>query len=139
MNQYQFEDLRIGMEGCFSKNITEDMAEKFLEITGDMNPLHTDDGFAQRRGYPRRVVHGMLTASLYSTLAGLYLPGEQCLLWEVDAKFASPVYIGDRLEVYGKITEVNGNYHYIRVKSHIKNQNGKTVSRAVITAGVHDV
>lgn len=138
MNHYKIQELAPGMEACFSVTVTEEMLQKFLEISGDVNPLHTDAAFARAKGYPGRVAYGMLTASFYSTLAGVYLPGELCLLWEVDSKFTAPVFAGDGLDVYGKVTEVNESYGFIRLKARIKNQKGETVSRAVITAGVND-
>ena len=39
----------------------------------------------------------MLGASFFSTLAGVYLPGEHCLLHGVECKFAKPIFIGDTL------------------------------------------
>ncbi len=126
------------MEASFTAAVTEEKVRKFLEISGDTNPLHVDDEYAWAKGHPSRVVYGMLTASLYSTLAGVYLPGEHCFLWEVDARFNAPVYIGDELTVTGKVTEVNDRFGFIKVKSQVKNQKGQIVSRAVITAGVND-
>lgn len=138
MNHYTIQELVPGMKASFSVTVTEEMLQKFLEISGDVNPLHTDIAFARAKGYPGRVAYGMLTASFYSTLAGVYLPGERCLLWEVNSKFTSPVFLGDELDVYGKVTEVNESYGFIRIKARIKNQKGETVSRGVITAGVND-
>ena len=136
MNSYRLSDLGLGMEERFCVAVTEDMLQKFLEISGDTNPLHTDAEFACGKGYPDKAVYGMLTASFYSTLAGVYLPGKHCLLWEVNTKFTAPVFVGDKLEISGEITEVNVQFGFIKIKARIKNQRGKTVSRANITAGV---
>lgn len=108
----------------------------FTELSGDINPLHLDSSFAQKHGYPDRVVYGMLTASFYSTLAGVYLPGENCLLYEVDTKFTRPVFLGDILTICGKVVEVDQERQFIRIKATIKNQKGEIVSRAKIMAGV---
>ena len=67
MNAYKFEDLSIGMEESFSREITEGMMQDFLTMTGDINPLHLDRVYARAEGYEDRVVYGMLTASLIST------------------------------------------------------------------------
>lgn len=126
------------MEERFCVAVTEEMLQKFLEISGDTNPLHTDAEFARGKGYPDKVVYGMITASFYSTLAGVYLPGKNCLLWEVNTKFTAPVFVGDKLEISGKITEVNVQFGFIKIKARVKNQRGETVSRANITAGVKE-
>ena len=54
------------------------MMDQFLAITGDCSPIHVDADYAKDRGYPGCVVYGMLGASFFSTLAGVYLPGEHC-------------------------------------------------------------
>ena len=108
----------------------------FQELSGDTNPLHTEEDFARSRGYVSRVVFGMLTASLYSCLAGVYLPGRNCLLHSVHADFLSPVYVGDVLTVSGKISEKRDSFRQLVIRGMIRNQDGVKVSRAKIEAGV---
>lgn len=138
MNRYSLGDLALGHKESFTTEITAEMLEKFRDITGDISPLHNDESYAAERGYPSRVVYGMLVASLYSTLAGVYLPGERCLLHEVDAKFKKPVFVGDTLAVSGAISEINEAFSRIIVDARITNQNGETVNRAKIVAGIID-
>lgn len=92
--------------------------------------------YAAGRGFPGRVVYGMLGASFFSTLAGVYLPGEHCLLHSVESKFAKPIFIGDTLTITGKVDEVNDVFGEITIKATITNQDGKKVTRGVIKAGV---
>lgn len=136
MNRYSLEDINVGMTESFERTISAEMLEKFRDITGDINPLHNDKDYAHERGYGGRVVYGMLVASLYSTLAGVYLPGEKSLLHEVNTKFKRPVFIGDVLTVSGKVTEVNDTFSRIVIDARIVNQKGETVNRGSITAGV---
>ena len=136
MNSYTLADLAPGMTASFTVTVTEAMMDAFYAITGDDSPIHMDAEYAAGRGYPGRVVYGMLGASLFSTLAGVYLPGEHCLLHSVEAKFAKPVFIGDTLTVTGKVTEVNDTFGEITVKGTIENQNGQKVTRGLIKAGV---
>lgn len=125
-----------GETASFSRTVTADMLAAFRDISGDINPLHNDEAFARAANYPGRVVYGMLTASLYSTLAGVYLPGKYCLLQSVHSDFLAPVFIGDTLTCTGKVVEVNETVHQIVIKATIRNQDGKKVSRAKIEAGV---
>ena len=124
------------MTESFTVTITEEMMAQFYAITGDNSPIHMDADYAAGRGYPGRVVYGMLGASFLSTLAGVYLPGEHCLLHGVDLKFAKPIFIGDTLTVTGVVDEVNDTFREITIKASIVNQDGKQVTRAVIRAGV---
>lgn len=136
MNSYQWEDLKLGMEESFTVTVTEDMLNSFYDITGDSNPMHRDAEYAKKRGYQDRLVYGMLTASFYSTLAGVYLPGEHCILQECQTSFHLPVYIGDTITVTGKITELHDVFRRVTVKAVIRNQAGKKVSKATLIAGV---
>ena len=138
MEHYRLDKLEVGIEKEFSVPLTEEKMQMFTQISGDINPLHLDDDFAKKHGFPSRVVYGMLTASFYSTLAGVYLPGERCLLYEVDAKFTKPVILADKeiLTVWGRIEEVNRELGFIRLKAKVRNQKGEIVSRAKIMAGV---
>ena len=136
MNHYRLADLTPGVTESFTVTITEEMMAQFYAITGDNSPIHMDADYAAGRGYPGRVVYGMLWASFLSTLAGVYLPGEHCLLHGVDLKFAKPIFIGDTLTVTGVVDEVNDTFREITIKASIVNQDGKKVTRAVIRAGV---
>ena len=136
MNHYRLADLTPGVTESFTVTITEEMMAQFYAITGDNSPIHMDADYAAGRGYPGKVVYGMLGASFLSTLAGVYLPGEHCLLHGVDLKFAKPIFIGDTLTVTGVVDEVNDTFREITIKASIVNQDGKKVTRAVIRAGV---
>nr|MCR5590424.1 MaoC family dehydratase N-terminal domain-containing protein [Lachnospiraceae bacterium] len=103
MNEYTYEEISIGQKESFSVTVTEEMLEKFRDITGDINPLHNDEEYAVSKGHPKKVAYGMLTASFLSTLAGVYLPGRRSLIHEVSVKFSKPVYPGDVLTIEGEV------------------------------------
>lgn len=136
MNEYRFGDLTLGMEESFGKEITGEMMEDFRRLSGDINPLHCETDFARERGYKDRVVYGMLTASLISTLGGVFLPGKYCLIQSVETKFTRPVYIGDVLTVTGKVAELHENVNQIKIQVTIANQNGEKVCKGILKAGI---
>lgn len=136
MNHFTYADLQVGQEEEFSRTVTAGMMEAFRKMSGDENPLHVNDAFACKQGFPGRVVYGMLTSSLYSCLGGGYIPGENCLLQSVHADFLSPVFIGDTLSVHGQIKEKHDSVKQVVIKAEICNQDGRKVSKAVIKAGV---
>lgn len=133
MNEYTFSELYIGQKESFEVRITETEEECFRNLTGDCNPLHRDDAFACEIGNGRfksHVTFGMLTASYYSTLAGVWLPGKYSLIHSMNIKFQKPVYPGDTLTISGEITDKQDELKLIQVKGTIKNQNGQNVSKA---------
>lgn len=134
MNEYKYADITVGMEASFQRIITTDMEDAFRKISGDENPLHKDDGFAREVSggkFLGHAVFGMLTASLYSTMAGMYLPGKYSLIHSLEEiSFMKPVFAGDELTVCGKVVDKNDSLKLIILKVTIKNQDNKTVSRA---------
>ena len=138
MNEYTYEEITVGQKESFEVTVTDEMMASFCELTGDINPLHNDSDYAVSKGHPGRVVYGMLTGSLLSTLAGVYLPGKRSLIQEVKIKFSKPVYIGDTLTVEGVVEEKHDSYLIIIIKVTIKNQKGEKVCRARMQVGVED-
>ncbi len=136
MNHYTYEEITIGQTERFTVTLTQQMQDGFRTITGDMNPLHADKDFAQKKGHPDCVVFGMLTASFLSTLAGVYLPGEKSLIHSVDLKMRKPVYVGDDLTVEGVVADKSDAVGTITVKVSITNQNGVKVARGEMQIGV---
>ena len=136
MNHTRFEDLRVGLTEIFEVTVTAEMIEDFLRISGDCSPIHVSEEYAREKGFAGRVVYGLLVSSFYSTLVGVYLPGEHCVLQEISVDFKKPVYIGDALTVTGTVKEVHETLRRVTVKAKIKNQDEKTVSTANITVGV---
>ena len=138
MNEYKFSEIYLGLSSSFEVIITQTMIDSFLNISSDVNPLHTDDVYGKKQGFKGRVIHGFLSASFYSTLVGIYLPGKFALLQGIDAQFVSPAYLGDSLLISGNVTHINEAYRQIEIKASIINSSNKKISRAVIKVGLID-
>lgn len=138
MNHYTYEEITIGQKERFSVTITEEMQDSFRNITGDINPLHASSEYAKEKGHKDRVVFGMLSASLLSTLAGVYIPGERSLIQSVEVKFRKPVYIGDTLSVEGVVSDKSDAVSTIVIKFVMTNQDGVKVLKGEMQIGVAD-
>lgn len=136
MNEYKYEEIQTGHKESFTVTVTEEMLDSFRAITGDINPLHNDEAYAKSMGHQGRVAYGMLTGSLLSTLAGVYLPGKRSLIHEVNIKFSKPVYIGDTLTVEGVVDEKNDTYSLLMLKVTIRNEHGDKVCKAKMQVAV---
>ena len=134
MNEYTIEEIQVGMSASFKKLITKEMEDSFRVITGDENPLHKEDDFALEisgGNFKGHAAFGMLTASFYSTVAGMYLPGKYCVIHSFDEiSFMKPVFVGDELTVNAEVIDKDEALKMIRLKIIIKNQDNKKVSRA---------
>ena len=134
MNEDTIEEIQVGMSASFKKLITKEMEDSFRVITGDENPLHKEDDFALEisgGNFKGHAAFGMLTASFYSTVAGMYLPGKYSLIHSFDEiSFMKPVFVGDELTVNAEVIDKDEALKMIRLKIIIKNQDNKKVSRA---------
>lgn len=135
MNNYKFEDLKIGMSESFTVTVTEEMMDSFLNLSGDENPLHVDKEFALSQGYSDRVVYGLLTTSFISRLIGVLLPGRYCLLQGIELKYSKPVYVGDILIVRGVVDELHESVQRMTLKVEIINQDEKKVVKGKVEIG----
>ena len=122
-----FDDLEIGQKASLKKTITEDDLSHFIAITGDTNPLHVDESFAKQTFFGQRIAHGMLSASLFSTLVGMHIPGIGAIYKSQTLNFLRPVFIGDTLRAWFEIVSIDLESEEIVINSWIENQDGDNV------------
>ena len=90
-----FEDLALGQSASFGKTITEADILLFAGVSGDTNPVHINAEVAAASMFKGRIAHGMLSASLISTVLGTRLPGPGTIYLGQNLKFRAPVRIGE--------------------------------------------
>jgi len=71
---------------------TSAQVEAFGRLSGDMNPIHFDDGAARRAGFDSRICHGLLPASELSRIFGTLVPGPSTLFLGLHMTFLRPLY-----------------------------------------------
>ncbi|CAN4273200.1 MaoC Acyl dehydratase [Methylophilaceae bacterium] len=96
--------LKIGMIESYEQTITDADIKTFAGLSGDNNPVHLSDEYAEKSRFKKRIAHGLLSASFFSALFGTKLPGYGCVYVSQSLNFRRPVYIGDMvkatIEVY---------------------------------------
>jgi 3-hydroxybutyryl-CoA dehydratase len=78
----------------------------FATLSGDHNPIHLSDHFARKTRFGGRIAHGLYTASLISTVLGMYLPGPGAVYLSQTLNFRAPVRIGDVVSVSVQVVEL---------------------------------
>ena len=118
------EAIEVGDTVEFAKKLTDDDVKSFATASGDTNPLHLDDEYAEETRFEDRIVHGTLVSGLIS--AGLArLPGLVVYVSQ-ETKFLKAVEIGDRLTARCEIVEDLGN-DLFRLSTDILNEEEETV------------
>jgi|HubBroStandDraft_1064217.scaffolds.fasta_scaffold00018_62 3-hydroxybutyryl-CoA dehydratase len=103
---YFVDELKIGMTAAVIRRIGEADVVKFAEVTGDHNPVHFDEAYAQVSKLGGRVVHGILSAGLISAAIGTSLPGPGTIYLKQTLKFCAPVRIDDVVEARVTVAEL---------------------------------
>ncbi len=122
-----YDGIQAGDEAAFSRVIDAAAVDAFAALTGDYNPLHMDDGYATGTQFGGRVAHGMLVASYFSTLVGMYLPGRRALFLSQDVRFAKPVRIGERITFHGRVRRKTDSLRMLDIDTSARNAAGEEV------------
>jgi 3-oxoacyl-[acyl-carrier protein] reductase len=126
MNSYK--SIHIGDKAEIIHRITQSDVEKFVELTGDNNKIHTDSEFVSTTVFKKPVAHGMLSASFISTIIGTKLPGDGALWYAQNLEFVRPVRIGDTLRIVAIVTKKVDRTKTIELQTNIYNQNNQKVT-----------
>jgi 3-hydroxybutyryl-CoA dehydratase len=121
------ETLAVGDKGVFTKMVTSDDIFQFAEVSGDFNPLHIDEEYANRSIFKQRIAHGILTAGIISTVLGSDIPGVGTIFVELHIRFLKPVFIGDTITATATVTDII-NPKRVRLMVACINQRGEDVS-----------
>ena len=122
-----FESIRLGDQRSIVKTITEADVLRFVELTGDNNPLHVDKAYAESTPFKEIVVHGMLGASFISTVIGTRLPGPGALWVSQQMEFLIPVRLGDALTITVEVIKKHEGERLLELETLITNQHGQRV------------
>jgi len=123
-------ELKVGMTGVITKQVTEDDVDTFARVTGDYNPMHVDEEFAEKTQFHKRIAHGMLSAGLISACIGNKMPGPGAIYLNQTLRFNKPVYFGDVLVATVKVERIDQKAHFqiATLSTIVTNQNGDVVT-----------
>jgi len=129
------DQLRIGDAAEFGKTISESDIYLYAGVTGDFNPAHLNEVYAQKTYFKTRIAQGMLTAGFISGLLGVSLPGPGTIYIRQELDFLAPVHIGDTITARVEIIEIMDQKNRVTVRTTCVNQDGTMVleGRAIVS------
>ena len=99
MENVTFSELVVGQSADLKRRLTQKDIELFAAVSGDVNPAHMDEHYAENGLFHGVIGHGMWSGGLISTVLGTKLPGPGTIYLEQDMKFKKPVRLGDEVTV----------------------------------------
>lgn len=100
---------------------TSDDIKVFANLSGDRNPIHTDDKFAKCKGFKGAIIYGALYTSQVSRLIGEELPDKNYILTSVNINFQNPGYVNEVLTFNAEVIFVSEATKSIEIKFNIRN------------------
>jgi acyl dehydratase len=108
-------------------SFSQDEVNRFAEVTGDKNPVHIDAEYASKTMFKRPIMHGMLSASLFSKVFGTLFPGEGTIYLKQSLAFLKPMYVDTTYEAVFTIKEVIREKNRAVVETLIKDKSSGNV------------
>jgi acyl dehydratase len=124
--QDAFDQLEVGQTFTFRRTFTDGDVALFCGVTGDYNPYHIDETFVRESRFGRRIVPGLLTASMITHIGGML----GFLATEMSFRFTAGVYIGDTVICTVTVAEKDAARRFILGRATFTNQEGMEVLQA---------
>ena len=122
---YTYDELQVGDSHFYEKTFTDADVLLFSAISGDGNPMHTNEEFAKKTKFGRRICHGAMTSSLISNALTRMFPTSIYISQYVE--FLAPVFIGDTITANLKVTKLDGGKNRVWLRTWCTNQKGDLV------------
>ena len=126
MQGFFFEDLSLGQMAEASRVVGMSDIEAFAAVSGDTNPVHLDEGYAQTTTFKTRIAHGMLSGAYISAMLGTTLPGPGAIYLSQSLRFRRPVRIGDAVVTRATVSALDETRGHVTLAT-LCQVEGKTV------------
>lgn len=114
--------LQVGQTYTHVFKFSQEEVNRFAEVTGDKNPVHTDAEFAAKTMFKKPIMHGMLGAALFSKVFGVLFPGEGTIYLKQSLSFLKPMYVEVEYEAVFTVKEVIVDKHRAVIETLLKDK-----------------
>jgi phosphate acetyltransferase len=131
-----YDEINIGDSATLTRTLTKQDIQLFATVTGDMNPVYLDESYAKTDVFHQIVGHGMWSASMFSVLLGMQLPGAGTVYLDQTLKFLKAVHLGDTITASVKVLKKDDQHKHITFETLCANSKGEHVleGEAVVLA-----
>ena len=114
--------------------ITQEMVNKFAELSGDRNPLHLDKEFAAKTRFKKPIVHGLFSVTSFGKVMGSKFPGHGSIHVGQNLSFKRPLYPDKKYIVYVELVRIRKDKHFGVFKTQIFDMDNKLIVDGTGTA-----
>jgi len=116
--------------------VTDSVYTSFQLCSGDYNPLHTQESFAKKHGFPRCVMYGNILNGFVSYFIGMLLPSQEVIIHSQDIAFKNPVFLNDVLDFTALVEDISEAVNVVMFKYKFTNQQGIVVAKGHVQIGI---
>lgn len=116
--------------------VTQAVYDGFQQCSGDYNPLHTQETFANSKGFSECVMYGNILNGFVSYFVGMLLPTPDVIIHSQDIMFKNPVFMNDELDFLAKVEEISEAVNTVIFKYSFRNAGGKVVAKGHVQIGI---
>jgi len=128
-----FDEIAIGESASLTRTLTKDDIALFAVMSGDVNPTHLDERYAEHSVSRHVIGHNMWGGTLISAVLGTRLPGAGTIYQGQDLRFRKPVGLSDTVTVTVTAKEKRPEEHVVVFDCRCINQNGDEVITGTAT------
>ena len=116
--------------------ITQDVYSDFQTCSNDRNPLHTDDLFAQNKGFPEKVMYGNILNAFISYFVGECLPTKNVIIHSQEISFKNPVFMNEKLDFEARVSGIFEAVNAVEFKYKFIKPDGTTAAKGLLQIGL---
>lgn len=120
-------NFEVGDRASLSKVFSDDDVIEFSNLSLDKNLIHLDANYAKNSVFGKKIIHGLLAASLFSALLGNKLPGKGSIYLGQSLNFKAPIYIGDEVTATVEVIKIRSDKPIVTLRTVGMNNNGQVV------------
>lgn len=116
--------------------VSPELHSGFMNLFEDRNPLHTDEAFAQEKGFKSKVMHGNILNGFLSYFVGECLPIKNVIIHSQDIKYSKPVFLNDSITLHAEIKEFFESVNVLQISFYFENDENSKLATGHIQLGI---
>ena len=105
---------KVGQSFSYEWTINNKVYQKFLNLSNDFNPMHTNSNYAKSKGYKDKIVHGNILSCFISFFIGELLPIKNLVIIGQNIKYENAMYINDSIKLEVILTKFSESVNFIQ-------------------------
>lgn len=120
-------EINIGTSVSENRTVTLDLVKQYADISGDVNPIHLDEKYAEKSFFGARIAHALFCLGMVSKIIGTVMPGEGSIFLNESIDYYKPVYIGDSITTKITVIEIRESKRILNLEIKCTNQKEELV------------